>query len=76
MAPVMTQAITTPNIALPDDFYAALLGAHDGLTDEQSAAFNARLILVMANQIGAADVLLDTIRIAAAGRAGVAAAPV
>ncbi|MBU1837211.1 MAG: DUF2783 domain-containing protein, partial [Alphaproteobacteria bacterium] len=35
--------ILTPNIAAPDDTYAALIDAHDGLTDDQSAALNARL---------------------------------
>ena len=49
-----------PNITLPDDAYAALLAAHEGLTSEQSAALNARLILVLMNQVGD----LDTIRAA------------
>lgn len=48
----MTDLITTPNIAAPDDFYAELLAAHDGLTKAESDAFNARLLLVLANQIG------------------------
>ena len=48
----MAELILTPNIAAPDDFYAALIAAHDGLSDEESAAFNARLIFVLANQIG------------------------
>ena len=41
-----------PNIQQPDDFYQALIDAHAGLTDEQSAALNARLVLLLANQIG------------------------
>ncbi|MGH6612124.1 MAG: DUF2783 domain-containing protein [Burkholderiaceae bacterium] len=41
-----------PNIAEPDDFYQALIDAHAGLTDEQSVALNARLVLLLANQIG------------------------
>lgn len=49
--------ITTPNIASPDDFYADLLALHDGLDEAQSAALNARLILILANHIGDADVL-------------------
>ncbi len=40
------------NIQEPDDFYQALIDAHAGLTDEQSAALNARLVLLLANQIG------------------------
>ena len=35
-----------------DAFYEALLNAHEGLDKAQSDALNARLILVMANQIG------------------------
>jgi len=60
---------TEPNIARPDDFYQALIDAHAGLTDAQSAAFNARLILLLANQVGD----LDTLRAAiAAARDSVA----
>ena len=46
--------ILTPNIDAPDEFYAALLAAHDGLDDAASAALNARLILILANQVGGA----------------------
>ena len=42
-----------------DAFYEALLDAHQGLTREQSEAFNTRLILLLANQIGDARVLTD-----------------
>ena len=44
-----------------DSFYESLLDAHGDLSAEQSAAFNARLILILANQIGHADVLADCI---------------
>ena len=47
----------TPNISDPDGFYDELLAAHDGLSAEESAAFNARLILVLANQIGDRTIL-------------------
>jgi hypothetical protein len=53
---------TEPNIAQPDEFYQALIDAHAGLTDEQSASLNARLILLLANQVGD----LDTLRAAIA----------
>ncbi|MBC8117955.1 MAG: DUF2783 domain-containing protein [Burkholderiaceae bacterium] len=43
---------TDANLAQPDDFYQALIDAHAGLTDAQSAALNARLVLLLANQIG------------------------
>ncbi len=35
-----------------DDFYAALMDAHEGLSFEESARLNARLILLLANQVG------------------------
>ncbi|MFT6021908.1 MAG: hypothetical protein ACI9PY_000013 [Ascidiaceihabitans sp.] len=46
-----------PNITDPDGFYDELLNAHYGLTKGQSEAFNARLILVLCNQIGDRDIL-------------------
>lgn len=49
--------ITHPNLAAPDDFYEALIGLHRGLTEEQSALVNARLILILANHIGDTAVL-------------------
>ena len=42
---------TDPNIAQPDDFYQALIDAHAGLSDAQSAALNARLILLLAENV-------------------------
>eukprot|EP01035_Chromulina_nebulosa_P048781 gene48781-biopygen34117 len=44
---------TSTNIDKPDDFYADLIGAHEGLSKAESDAFNARLILLLANQNGA-----------------------
>ena len=35
-----------------DDFYEMLIDAHRDLSDEQSAMLNAKLILLLANQIG------------------------
>jgi thiamine pyrophosphokinase len=61
---IMPKLITTPNIAAPDDFYEKLIGAHEGLSDDESAAFNARLILVLANHIGDLDVLEEALRAA------------
>ncbi|WP_299881116.1 DUF2783 domain-containing protein [uncultured Sulfitobacter sp.] len=46
-----------PNIADPDGFYDELLRAHEGLSKDESDAFNARLILVLCNHIGDRDVL-------------------
>jgi hypothetical protein len=47
-----------------DGFYESLLDAHSSLSAEQSVAFNARLILILANQIGHAGVLAQCIALA------------
>lgn len=49
------------NFTDADGFYEALLDAHKNLNAEQSAAFNARLILLLANQIGDAHTLRECI---------------
>lgn len=59
---------TQPNIAQPDDFYQALIEAHAGLSEQESAALNARLILLLANQVGDLATLKEAI--AAAKAAG------
>ena len=53
----MSELNTKPNIAAADDFYAALLEAHEGLDKAESDAFNARLILLLANHVGDMAVL-------------------
>ncbi|MEY8829948.1 DUF2783 domain-containing protein [Sedimentitalea sp. XS_ASV28] len=47
-----------------DDFYNTLIQAHEGLSEAQSHAMNARLILLMANRIGDLAVLTDLIETA------------
>jgi Protein of unknown function (DUF2783) len=47
-----------------DAFYAALVQAHQGLTEAQSEQFNARLVLLLANHIGDRDVLDETLALA------------
>ncbi len=59
--------ITSPNLDAPDDFYEALIEAHQGLSTEESHALNARLVLVLAYHIGALAVLREAF--AAAQRA-------
>jgi hypothetical protein len=44
-----------------DGFYEQLLDAHQNLSKEESDLLNARLILLLANQIGDAKVLKDCI---------------
>ena len=53
----MSDLILTPNIDGVDDFYAELIATHDGLSDEDSNALNARLVLMLANHIGDRAVL-------------------
>jgi len=48
---------TEPRIEDPDDFYVRLIAVHHGLSTAQSQAVNAKLILLMANQIGDRQVL-------------------
>ena len=47
-----------------DDFYELLIETHRDLSDEQSAAVNARLILLLANHIGDISVLRQALAIA------------
>lgn len=61
----MSPLNTEPNIARPDDFYARLLAAHDGRSKDESDALNARLILILSNHIGDAEVLEQAIDLAA-----------
>ena len=62
----MTTLNTAPNLERPDDFYAALLDAHDGLSKAESEALNARLILFLANQIGDQSILEQALKLARA----------
>jgi len=56
--------ILDPNLAAPDDIYEALIKTHEGLTRAQSEALNARLILVLMNHIGDADVIRQALAVA------------
>jgi len=56
--------ITDPNIDRPDDFYQALIDAHRDLSEADSLRLNSRLILILANQVGSTDRLLEAIELA------------
>jgi hypothetical protein len=56
-----------PNISAPDDFYQRLLDAHRDLSPAQSELLNAKLILLLANQVGDAVVLGEALDTARAG---------
>jgi Protein of unknown function (DUF2783) len=58
--------MTTPNIVHADDFYNALLAAHEGLSEAQSHQLNAALALTLANHIGDAALLQAALDIARA----------
>ena len=61
----MSALNTKPNIAKPDDFYAALIALHEGRSRAESDAINARLIFILANQIGEEAVLREALVAAA-----------
>ena len=52
---------TAPNFQDADGFYERLLDAHQGLSREQSELLNARLVLLLANQVGSAQVLAECV---------------
>ena len=60
----MSALITDINLADPDGFYEALINTHSDLTPTQSEALNARLVLLMANQIGDLSVLRQAMKLA------------
>ena len=60
----MARLNTEPNLAAPDDFYERLIAAHRELDEATSARVNAKLVLLLANHIGDADVLDEALRIA------------
>ncbi|ASP21068.1 hypothetical protein ANTHELSMS3_02395 [Antarctobacter heliothermus] len=60
----MADLTLTPNLDRPDDFYAELIAAHDGLSEDESAALNARLILILANQIGDTQIISAALKAA------------
>ncbi len=55
---------TEPNIADPDGFYQELIDSQRDMTEEQAELMNAKLILILANQIGDRATLQQAIRAA------------
>jgi hypothetical protein len=47
-----------------DDFYEALIRAHEGLSEPESHALNARLVLILAYHIGDLTVLQEALVLA------------
>ena len=54
----------TPNFQDADGFYAALLAAHKSLSDAESQALNARLVLILANHVGDRAILAEALDLA------------
>jgi hypothetical protein len=53
-----------PNLKDPDGLYAALIDAHGDLSEAESKALNARLILLLANHIGDEAVVREALEVA------------
>jgi len=60
---------TAPHLQACDDFYEALIAAHQGLTTPESHAMNARLVLLLANHIGDQATLQHALQLARGGAA-------
>ena len=55
---------TDSNFSKPDDAFRAIVEAHRGLSDAQSAELDAALVLILANHIGDLAVLGEAIALA------------
>lgn len=64
----MSKLETKSQFPNPDAAYVALVEARRGLSEEQAAALDTRLVLILANHIGDLDVLKDAIALAKAAR--------
>ena len=54
----------SPRLARPDDLYAKLIDAHRDLQPAESSKLNSKLILLLANHIGDAEVIDEAIDLA------------
>lgn len=55
---------TASNFASPDDAFRAIVEAHRGLSEQQSADFDVALVLILANHIGDIEVLREALTLA------------
>jgi hypothetical protein len=65
----MTRLLTDNRFANPDAVYTAIIDAHRGLSEAESGELNARLVLILANHIGDAEVLAEALTLARGGPA-------
>ncbi len=63
----MAKLQTESRFPEPDLAYRALIEAHRGLTDDESAALNTRLVLILANALGDHEALAEAIALAKEG---------
>jgi Protein of unknown function (DUF2783) len=56
--------ITDNQFSDPDAAFRLIVEAHRGLSEQESAALNAKLVLILANHIGAVDVLKEALMLA------------
>ena len=56
--------IRTPNLPGPDSFYEELIAAQRDLTDDQADMLLAKLVLILANQVGDRAVLSEALALA------------
>lgn len=54
----------SPNLDDPDAVYADLVAAHKGRSPEDSAALNARLLLILMNHVGNRQILKEALSVA------------
>ncbi len=59
--------ILSPNLDDADGFYEDLITAHNDLTKAESDRLSARLILILANQVGKRALLREALAVAAEG---------
>lgn len=62
------------NTRQPDEIYQAIIDMHEGLSEQESSAVNARLILLLANHIGDVNIIRDATAIAR-GKRGASSEP-
>lgn len=60
----MSALRTESTLPDPDRAYRMLIEAHRGLSEEDSAALNTRLVLILANHVGSAEVLAEAVELA------------
>ena len=60
----ITSLIRSPNIVDPDGFFAELIDVQRDLSDEQADLLLAKLVLILANQVGDRKLLSEALQLA------------